>query len=511
MESLTARMEKLEEVLMGKRLEEKTEEVVEKKVTEMRETLKDKLEIIETEKKGQLAETEKKGQLAETEDRIRRKTNLVIFRLPETKNKSIKEAKEEDEQKVKKGLTEPRTKHTPVDIRRLGQFKKGSEKPRPLRISFANEQARDEVLSSVYRVLKNRKEEDKRLCTQVSIRKDLTVQEREEEDRLYAELTRRRQDSKESGDDKAKWVRRRGSVVNIGNYEVEEEEKANQALGRQGSSSGGRGNGLNNRHSRVQSIHNNKTSSSDPFVNISNCKCIYTNADQYMNKRNKMKALIEINQPDLVGITEVSPKHARFKVQECEIAIEGYELFHNLEEEGRGIALLVRKEIEPTQNDRLSSTFSEHVFVDCTQGDGSLLTVGVIYKRPGSTSENDEKLFELIRNTAGMRKDNLLIFGDFNLPSINWDTESCRNNESHEASQFLQAYTDACLFQHQKDTTRFREGEKPSVVDLVLTNKEGMIKDISTEAGLGKSDNFCLFITLNATTAENTVCEILLQ
>ena len=61
------------------------------------------------------------------------------------------------------------------------------------------------------------------------MRKGLTVQEREEEDRLYAELKRRRQDSKESGDDKAKWVRRRGWEVNIGNYEVEEEEKASQA------------------------------------------------------------------------------------------------------------------------------------------------------------------------------------------------------------------------------------------------------------------------------------------
>ena len=104
-----------------------------------------------------------------------------------------------------------------------------------------------------------------------------------------------------------------------------------------------------------------------------------TNTDQYMNKRNEMKALIEINQPDIVGITEMKPKHARFNVQECEIAMEGYELFHNLEEEGRGIALLVRKEMEPTPNDRLSSTFSEHVFMDCTQGDGTLLTVGVIY------------------------------------------------------------------------------------------------------------------------------------
>ena len=72
--------------------------------------------------------------------------------------------------------------------------------------------------------------------------------------------------------------------------------------------------------------------------------------------------------------------------------------------------------MEPTPNDRLSSTFSEHVFVDCTQGDGILLTVGMIYRRPGSTSENDEKLFELIRNTAGMRKNNLLFFLRFQPP-----------------------------------------------------------------------------------------------
>ena len=131
-----------------------------------------------------------------------------------------------------------------------------------------------------------------------------------------------------------------------------------------------------------------------------------------------MKALTEINQPDIVGITEVKPKHARFYVQECEIAVEGYELFHNLEEDGRGIALLVRKEMEPTPNDRLSSTFSEHVFVDCTQGDGILLTVGVIYRIPGSPSENDEKLFELIRNKAGIMKDNLLILEISTSPAL---------------------------------------------------------------------------------------------
>ena len=51
---------------------------------------------------------------------------------------------------------------------------------------------------------------------------------------------------------------------------------------------------------------------------------------------------------------------------------------------------------------------------------------------------------------------------------------------------------------------RFREGENPRVVDLMLTNMEDMIKGICTEAGLEKSDHFCLFITLSVTTAENS-------
>ena len=93
MESLTARMEKLEEVLMGKKLEERIEEVVERKVTEMRETLKDKLEIIET---------EKKGQFAEIEDRIRRKTNLVIFNFLKPKINPSRKQKRRMNKKFKK-------------------------------------------------------------------------------------------------------------------------------------------------------------------------------------------------------------------------------------------------------------------------------------------------------------------------------------------------------------------------------------------------------------------------
>ena len=121
------------------------------------------------------------------------------------------------------------------------------------------------------------------------------------------------------------------------------------------------------------------------FVNKSNCKCLYTNADQYINKRNEMKILVDENQPDIVGITELKPKNPRYEINESEIAMEGYELFHNLREEGRGLALLIKKEMNPTPNECLNTHYSEHIFVDVTQGDGTALTVGLIYRSPSST------------------------------------------------------------------------------------------------------------------------------
>ena len=85
---------------------------------------------------------------------------------------------------------------TAQDIRRLGQYRKESERPRPVRVSFTSEKERDEVLSSAYKLNRNRKDKDERISVNVAMRKDLTVQEREEEDRLFAELKKRREEAK---------------------------------------------------------------------------------------------------------------------------------------------------------------------------------------------------------------------------------------------------------------------------------------------------------------------------
>ena len=189
----------------------------------------------------EIIENEKKEQMAEIEDRLKRKCNLIIFRIPEIDNKAEEgnegvpkmNSKDEDKNLVSTILKEVGTKSVPNDVRRLGKYNRESPKPRPVRLSFSSEKERDEVLTLAYRSNKNKKEDDEKLCNKVIWKKDLTVQERGEEDRLFAELKNRRQTSKDSGDDKARWVRRRGQIVNIGDYSTQKEERSNPGDKRQ--------------------------------------------------------------------------------------------------------------------------------------------------------------------------------------------------------------------------------------------------------------------------------------
>ncbi|CAM1307199.1 ARSA (predicted) [Pycnogonum litorale] len=212
-----------------------------------------------------------------------------------------------------------------------------------------------------------------------------------------------------------------------------------------------------------------------------------------MNKRAELKAMVDINKPDIIGITEVKPKNSRFKVEKCELEIEGYELFERLSEEGRGMALYVRQELKPSPIDTMSK-FGEHVFVECKQNEKDILTIGLLYRSPSSTCENDKRLNELIMKAADMTYSHLLLLGDFNYPQINWRQERCTSGPTHPATSFFKTTQDAYLIQHQMEPTRCREGEKANTVDLIFTNRNDMINEITTTAGLGKSDHHTIIV-----------------
>eukprot|EP00745_Piridium_sociabile_P043063 TRINITY_DN87471_c0_g3_i3.p1 TRINITY_DN87471_c0_g3~~TRINITY_DN87471_c0_g3_i3.p1 ORF type:complete len:950 (+),score=231.72 TRINITY_DN87471_c0_g3_i3:692-3541(+) len=229
---------------------------------------------------------------------------------------------------------------------------------------------------------------------------------------------------------------------------------------------------------------------------------MYTNADSLLNKRTELEAMIEIHQPTIIGIVEIKPKNLRFEVQESEITIPGYEPFHNLEKRGRGICLYVKSEMKPSLKNDFETDFEECVFVDCKLQDEESITVGLLYRSPSTENpaaeENNESLNRLLVKVAEKKPQHLLLIGDFNHKDIDWEQDRSLKGETHATSKFFRATKEAFLIQHQREPTRYREGQHPTLDDLVMTNREDMINDISIAPALGKSDHVVLIINLSS-------------
>ena len=75
--------------------------------------------------------------------------------------------------------------------------------------------------------------------------------------------------------------------------------------------------------------------------------------------------------------------------------------------------------------------------------------------------------------------------GDFNHPEIDWQTSSTKTTENHQAYQFLEAFRDSFLFQQVTEPTHTRLLQKPNVLDLIISNEEGVVTNLHNTAPIG--------------------------
>ena len=72
-----------------------------------------------------------------------------------------------------------------------------------------------------------------------------------------------------------------------------------------------------------------------------------------------------------------------------------------------------------------------------------------------------------------------------------WSNFSGTTNNCH-IEPFLDTVDDLFLFQHITEPTRFRQDEIPSLLDLVFTNEQDMVNNLSYLLPLGSSDHICI-------------------
>ena len=138
---------------------------------------------------------------------------------------------------------------------------------------------------------------------------------------------------------------------------------------------------------------------------------------------------------------------------------------------------------------KLHTDFKDHLWVEIHLSRNDSILCGCIYRSPTkekeASLESTNEVYDILAKASERNDVYLLICGDFNYQEVDWENESSKEKSEH-CSSFLNTIQDCFLHQHVNEPTRYRHGEDPSLLDLVLSN------DFAHEPGLGDSDHITL-------------------
>ena len=241
----------------------------------------------------------------------------------------------------------------------------------------------------------------------------------------------------------------------------------------------------------------------------------YTNADQFLNKRDELYMRISGQEPDIIMLTEVIPKAQSLPIAKALLSIPGYSVYMSFDPSlpnlgmsgNRGICIYIRSSLKTTEVSFGMSTYVEQQWVKLPLVGNDSLLIGCIYRSPSQTLQDcSEELCRLLHTASTSGPSHILISGDFNMPNIDWENKFSPAPPTDISHKFLEALDDCFLSQHVTEPTRFRPGETPHTLDLIFSNEEGMVRNLCYESGLGKSDHVVLRFDLACYTRRQEEC-----
>ena len=145
--------------------------------------------------------------------------------------------------------------------------------------------------------------------------------------------------------------------------------------------------------------------------------------------------------------------------------------------------------------------FKESAWITIKTCQNATRLYACVYRSPNATQQQNETLLQNLRWAHSNFKE-VVILGDFNLPSLDWSSETATRQYE---SEFLDCISECSYEQLVEHPTRHRIGQQSSLLDLILTNEPDAIRDIKHEAPMGKSDHEVLsFIILNSHVLKQT-------
>ena len=243
------------------------------------------------------------------------------------------------------------------------------------------------------------------------------------------------------------------------------------------------------------------------FEKQNGVNCLYTNTDILHNKLEELETYIDKNNIDLIAITETLPKHADESYTPI-FVLNGYKCFLN--NEGRGVAIFVKENIECSRLENYEKLFSPSVFLKLKLPNMNHCIFGNIYRSPNATDKENDKLNEQITKIADEHlREKLVLVGDFNFPDIDWAGDTCHKGDNHKASKFLECLHFNHLSQFISEPTHHRGTQSPTLIDLILSNDDDLVQNIVHYPPLGKSHHSLIYFNIDMVYSKPTESPVL--
>ncbi|GAA53552.1 hypothetical protein CLF_110480 [Clonorchis sinensis] len=184
-------------------------------------------------------------------------------------------------------------------------------------------------------------------------------------------------------------------------------------------------------------------------------------------------------------------------VSDAEISIDGYSVFRAVSKRGRagGISLYLHAAlpIPIVLSDTTPAVFCDAPWLQVSLRGSHSLLLGVVYRSLSSPPEDDHFLIRTLGQlSSSYHFTHLLLVGDFNAPKAPWTELQCVRSSGPFAAALTEVVQQSAWTQHVVAPPRYRAGQQPSLLDLVITNERHFVDQVMINAPLEHSDHCVL-------------------
>ena len=225
-----------------------------------------------------------------------------------------------------------------------------------------------------------------------------------------------------------------------------------------------------------------------PVKKSNNLRIAIMNVNSIRRRKAELEEFSIYAKPDLLMFTETKVDAS---IASSEFLPE--EFIGNIRRDrtldGGGVMIAARKDLDITGLEVCNNT-SESVWAKLLIKGHSPLLVGCYYRRDADSSveqveELDKVLTHIDENYNKNASCTILLGGDFNVPDIDWEVPAPRHCCQHKpmCARLIELTTEHHMEQIQRQPTRLG-----NVLDLLFTNKPGLVKEVSILPGLSDHD-----------------------